>query len=262
MTMLATGFAPLPQPTAHDLLVFLVQLSLLIGLALILGRLASRVGLPAVVGELLTGVLIGPSLLGHLTPQLWHWLFPARAAQSGMINAVAQVGVILLVGPVRHAPGSAADPAAWGRRAPGGPRWVAGAAGRRGRAGVAVARDAPVRHCRPNHLRGVPRRGHVRQCDPGDCQDAAGYEAATPRYRPTHPGRRRGGRRGGLVPAIGGVRDGGHRRARLANRADGCGAGRLPRPDLHGRDRCWYERCSGLPVAARTPGRPWPPPSG
>jgi Kef-type K+ transport system membrane component KefB len=98
MTLLATGFAPLPQPTAHDLLVFLVQLSLLIGLALILGRLATRIGLPAVVGELLTGVLIGPSLLGHLTPQLWHWLFPARAAQTGMINAVSQVGVILLVG--------------------------------------------------------------------------------------------------------------------------------------------------------------------
>jgi Kef-type K+ transport system membrane component KefB len=98
MRVQAAGFTPLPQPTAHDLLVFLVQLSLLLGLALILGRLASRIGLPAVVGELLTGVLIGPSLLGHLAPQLWQWLFPARAAQTGMINAVAQVGVILLVG--------------------------------------------------------------------------------------------------------------------------------------------------------------------
>ncbi|MFL6163964.1 MAG: cation:proton antiporter [Jatrophihabitantaceae bacterium] len=95
---LAARFTPLPQPTGHDLLVFLVQLSVLLGLALILGRLATKVGLPSVVGELLTGVLIGPSLLGHLAPQLWQWLFPARAAQTGMINAVAQVGVILLVG--------------------------------------------------------------------------------------------------------------------------------------------------------------------
>ncbi len=97
-SMLAAGFTPLPQPAGHDLLVFLVQVGGLLGLAVILGRLAVRLGMPAVVGELLTGVLVGPSLLGHLTPGLWHWLFPASAAQANMINAVAQVGVLLLVG--------------------------------------------------------------------------------------------------------------------------------------------------------------------
>ena len=95
---LAAGFAPLPQPAGHDLLVFLIQLCALLGLAVILGRLAGRVGLPAVVGELLTGVLVGPSLLGHLAPGFWHWLFPASGPQANMINAVAQVGVLLLVG--------------------------------------------------------------------------------------------------------------------------------------------------------------------
>ena len=96
--VLATDFSPLPQPGGHDLLVFLIQLCALLGLAVILGRLAVRAGMPAVVGELLTGVLVGPSLLGHLTPGLWHWLFPASAPQANMINAVAQVGVLLLVG--------------------------------------------------------------------------------------------------------------------------------------------------------------------
>ena len=96
--VLAAGFSPLPQPAGHDLLVFLIQLCALLGLAVILGRLAARVGLPAVVGELLTGVLVGPSLLGHLAPGLWHWLFPTSAPQANMVNAVAQVGVLLLVG--------------------------------------------------------------------------------------------------------------------------------------------------------------------
>ena len=91
-------FAPLAQPAGHDLLVFLVQVGLLLSVALVLGRLAARVGFPAVVGELLAGVLVGPSLLGHLTPELWHWLFPAPAAQANMLNAVAQVGMLLLVG--------------------------------------------------------------------------------------------------------------------------------------------------------------------
>lgn len=93
-----TGFTPLPQPAGHDLLVFLLQIGLLLGLALLLGRLAARAGLPSVVGELLTGVLVGPSLLGHLAPQLWHWLFPARVAQANMTNALAQIGMLLLVG--------------------------------------------------------------------------------------------------------------------------------------------------------------------
>ncbi|HEU5266533.1 MAG TPA: cation:proton antiporter [Jatrophihabitans sp.] len=93
-----TAFAPLPQPAGHDLLVFLVQVGLLLGLALVLGRVAARFGLPAVVGELLTGVLVGPSLLGHVTPGLWHWLFPSAGAQANMLNAIAQLGMLLLVG--------------------------------------------------------------------------------------------------------------------------------------------------------------------
>ena len=96
--VLAADFSPLPQPAGHDLLVFLIQLCALLALAVILGRLAVRIGLPSVVGELLTGVLVGPSLFGHLAPGLWHWMFPASASQANLINAVAQVGVLLLVG--------------------------------------------------------------------------------------------------------------------------------------------------------------------
>jgi len=98
MATVAASFTPLPQPSGHDLLVFLIQVSVLLGLSLVMGRVATRFALPSVVGELLTGVLVGPSLLGHLAPRLWHWLFPASAEQANMINAVAQVGMLLLVG--------------------------------------------------------------------------------------------------------------------------------------------------------------------
>src|SRR5882724_9919303 len=94
----AANFTPIPQVGSHDLLVFLLQVCLMLGLALSLGRLAARFRMPAVVGELLAGVLIGPSLLGHVSPGVWHWLFPSEAAQAHMIHAVAQVGVLLLVG--------------------------------------------------------------------------------------------------------------------------------------------------------------------
>ncbi|GAA2336102.1 cation:proton antiporter [Dactylosporangium salmoneum] len=90
--------SPLPSLAPHALLVFLLQLSLLLLLALALGRLAVRLGLPALVGELLTGVLLGPSLLGALAPGAVAWLLPADANQLHLVDAVGQVGVLLLVG--------------------------------------------------------------------------------------------------------------------------------------------------------------------
>ncbi|MFI5910635.1 cation:proton antiporter [Dactylosporangium sp. NPDC051541] len=90
--------SPLPGLPAHVLLVFLVQVSLLLLVALVLGRLAVRCKLPALVGELLTGVILGPSLLGNVAPGALRWVFPADAAQLHLVDAVGQVGVLLLVG--------------------------------------------------------------------------------------------------------------------------------------------------------------------
>ncbi|WP_199562356.1 cation:proton antiporter [Micromonospora deserti] len=91
--------AAAPAPLAHDqLLVFLAAVAALLLLARLLGALAERFGLPAVVGELLTGVVLGPSLLGHLTPGVTGWLLPSDPRQMHLLDAVAQLGVLLLVG--------------------------------------------------------------------------------------------------------------------------------------------------------------------
>ncbi|MDH6139481.1 Kef-type K+ transport system membrane component KefB [Kitasatospora sp. GP30] len=90
--------APLAPIGAHSMLLLLLQLAALLGLALLLGRLAVRLGWPAVVGELAAGVLLGPSLLGALAPGAAGWLFPQHSEQVHMLDAVAQLGVLLLVG--------------------------------------------------------------------------------------------------------------------------------------------------------------------
>ncbi|WP_431971044.1 cation:proton antiporter [Nocardia sp. bgisy134] len=91
-------FVPVPTLASHQLLVFLIQVGLLLVTALCLGRLAARFGMPAIVGELLVGVVLGPSLLGHLAPDLQSWLFPVDREQAHLLDAVAQIGVLLLVG--------------------------------------------------------------------------------------------------------------------------------------------------------------------
>ncbi|MFC4056735.1 cation:proton antiporter [Planomonospora corallina] len=83
---------------AHSLLVFLLQVGLLLALALLLGRLAMRFGMPTVVGELLVGVILGPSFLARLAPGLHAWLFPPDPGQLHLLDAVGSIGVLLLVG--------------------------------------------------------------------------------------------------------------------------------------------------------------------
>jgi len=95
MVISAAPLAPLSQ---HTLLVFLCQLAALLTLALLMGRLAVRIGLPALVGELLTGVLLGPSLLGRTAPDVAGWLLPHDPQQQHLLDGVGQFGVLLLVG--------------------------------------------------------------------------------------------------------------------------------------------------------------------
>ena len=83
--------------TEHQILVFWTQLLVLLVAARGLGLLMARVGQPQVVGELAAGLILGPSLLGRLAPDLQAWLFPADPIQSGLLSAVAWLGVFLLL---------------------------------------------------------------------------------------------------------------------------------------------------------------------
>ncbi|MFJ7197789.1 MULTISPECIES: cation:proton antiporter [unclassified Streptomyces] len=89
---------PVPPLGGHPLAMLLVQVALLLLVATLLGRLAARCSLPAIVGELLTGIVLGPSLLGHTLPQVSEWLFPEVPTQAHLLDAVGQLGVLLLVG--------------------------------------------------------------------------------------------------------------------------------------------------------------------
>ncbi|GAA4473813.1 cation:proton antiporter [Phytohabitans houttuyneae] len=95
---MSLAVSPTAPIGAHPLLVLLLQIGLLLLLALALGRLAIRLGMPAIVGELTAGVLVGPSVLAHALPGVSAWLFPRDPAQVHMLDAVGQLGVLLLIG--------------------------------------------------------------------------------------------------------------------------------------------------------------------
>ena len=77
--------------------ILLTQILLLIGFGGLLGELMLKLGQPAVMGQLLAGIILGPSVLGALWPDAHHLIFPGTPAQRSMIEGVAQFGILLLL---------------------------------------------------------------------------------------------------------------------------------------------------------------------
>src|SRR5215471_17938181 len=80
-----------------QILHFLVQVGALLLASRVLADLMKRWGQAAVIGELLAGVVLGPSILGHLAPAMYGWLFPADPLVSHLLEALAWIGVIALL---------------------------------------------------------------------------------------------------------------------------------------------------------------------
>ena len=77
--------------------ILLVQILLLICFGGLLGELMLLIGQPAVMGQLLAGICLGPSVLGALWPDAHRLIFPDAPEQRSMIEGVAQFGILLLL---------------------------------------------------------------------------------------------------------------------------------------------------------------------
>ena len=78
-------------PLGHLFLQFLV----IIAAARVVGRVFVRFGQPAVVGEMVAGILLGPSLFGLLAPPAFAFIFPASTL--GALKLLSEVGVCLFM---------------------------------------------------------------------------------------------------------------------------------------------------------------------
>ncbi|GAB4434885.1 MAG: cation:proton antiporter [Chloroflexi bacterium OHK40] len=71
---------------------FFFQLAVILIVCRLVGSAARWLGQPRVVGEMIAGVLMGPSLLGLLAPELQLWLFPQEL--SPILYALSQLGLV------------------------------------------------------------------------------------------------------------------------------------------------------------------------
>lgn len=73
---------------------FFLQLAVILGACRVVGFLARKIGQPQVVGEMIAGVLLGPSLFGLVLPTWQQQLFPKGAAMA-ILYAASQIGLVL-----------------------------------------------------------------------------------------------------------------------------------------------------------------------
>jgi len=105
---------------------FVLELAVMLGACRLVGFAAQRLGQAPVVGEMIAGVLLGPSLLGRIAPGVQHHLFPPGPANV-VLYTTAQIGLVLymfLIGLnfdvdlIKHRVGTAAAVSAAGIFAP------------------------------------------------------------------------------------------------------------------------------------------------
>ncbi len=77
--------------------VFVAEILLMLLVGRLLGELMQRVGQPAVLGQLLAGILLGPTVLGNFWPAAHQAIFPNTPEQKKMIEAVSQLGILMLL---------------------------------------------------------------------------------------------------------------------------------------------------------------------
>ncbi|MBM3954392.1 MAG: cation:proton antiporter [Planctomycetes bacterium] len=83
--------------TQTDWTTLSLHLAAMLATALVLGAAARRLGIPAVVGEIAGGLLLGPTVLGRVAPEVFAWLFPPSGPVASARGAVARVGMLFFI---------------------------------------------------------------------------------------------------------------------------------------------------------------------
>jgi Kef-type K+ transport system membrane component KefB/nucleotide-binding universal stress UspA family protein len=86
--------APLSE---SQLLRFLIEIAALLIVSRVLAELAKRFDQAPVIGELLAGILLGKSILGHLAPPLYAYLFTTDPLVLHLLEGLAWIGAIMLL---------------------------------------------------------------------------------------------------------------------------------------------------------------------
>jgi Kef-type K+ transport system membrane component KefB len=83
--------------SSSEVLHFLIIVSLMLLSARLLGELCRKLKQPAIIGEVMAGIILGPSLLGSIFPNLFKEIFVSQPKAYGAYDGLANIGIMLLM---------------------------------------------------------------------------------------------------------------------------------------------------------------------
>lgn len=81
----------------HDLILFFLQICVMLAAALVFGQVMRKLRQPVVIGELIGGIFLGPTVFGALAPEAYTWLFPTTGTTLMVREAVIKLGMLFFL---------------------------------------------------------------------------------------------------------------------------------------------------------------------
>ena len=83
--------------TSQDFVKFALQISIMLGFALAFGQIMRRMKQPVVLGEMIGGIILGPTIFGLLFPGVFEWLFQSSANVAVVRDASIKLGMLFFL---------------------------------------------------------------------------------------------------------------------------------------------------------------------
>lgn len=85
------------QLTSEQVAIFLLSISIMLLMAKLFGELFTKLKQPAIIGEIIAGVILGPTILGNILPDAFNLLFPSDSTLKVALDGITTLAVVLLL---------------------------------------------------------------------------------------------------------------------------------------------------------------------
>lgn len=83
--------------TSGEIVVFFISISLMLFFSRLCGELIRKLKQPAVIGEILAGIILGPTLFGHFSPVIYDKIFFSSQNSVIILQGITTLGVVMLM---------------------------------------------------------------------------------------------------------------------------------------------------------------------
>lgn len=83
--------------TSEQVAIFLLSISLMLLMAKLFGEIFTKLRQPAIIGEILAGIFLGPTVLGMISPDTFNWLFRSSVETKIIMDGITTLAVVMLL---------------------------------------------------------------------------------------------------------------------------------------------------------------------